>query len=696
VKLAILIAARNRPERVTALLASLEASIRVPHQVFVVEAGVEARQVSSHASLWYRDDEFRGKAFAHCLALEHARLCGEFDYVWILSPDLQFESDNDPAAALIALMEREPRMAIAAPTVRTRPRSNEGRGEFKPVATCESLGFIMRMSAVEQVGFLNPQFRYGWGAMDELAHRLYRAGWFLARAQGVGCHYLPTSTQGHDLSFDEYWRRARRFAFDYFRERHGEHWDELFWSATAGHAIEINAFREHKRLWSGGFTPSELLERSGGDVAPSIEAAPRTPERAPSTRREAPAIEAWPLATEAPYRLLAWPDYSDEGNLEQLFDGFARTLVGRTDACLCLRFDERVDGSEEHVVERLQQVFARVLGAQAPLEVLLVDDALEREDLPRLGAAVVGYARLPSSARSARREFLEATCASELSGGDALRLRLDCLGNPSYGRDVLDRVDFQLVSRIQELHPWAADCVIGNLCVRPGHGTARSAQSIQKQVERRTKCIVAPIARDFELRGARVLELGAGFGHFSAHMVAHGAAQIVMLEARERERRQAELYWSVNAFLPREDWQVLPAALCDPATWERIAQWPAFDLVMWTHALDSGVDVADKLRVLARATSRLLVIDLSRTDDGPVDGELEPRLISGLRELGFELESGTWTPPGSGGEEQALRSVLFAHKPKLVHVTAAALPQRAPKGESPPRRTVEHERQTLR
>jgi hypothetical protein len=302
------------------------------------------------------------------------------------------------------------------------------------------------MSAPAALGFHKPEVLYGWGALDELAHRPYRAGWFLARAQGVACHYLPTSTQGHELSFDDYWRRARRFAFDYFRERHGEHWDELFWSATSAHKIEVNAFREHKRLWAGAFTPSELLERTGGDVAPAIEATAPRGERTRPARTDARGLEAWPLATQAAQRLLAWPDYTDAGELEQLFDSFARPLVGRSEVCLCLRFDESIDGSEPSVVERLQQAFERTLGAQAPLEILLIDDEIEMDQLPRLGAAIAGFADLPSAAHGPRAEFLRATGASALSGGDALRLRLEQLCTPRYGRDVLDQVDFNLVN----------------------------------------------------------------------------------------------------------------------------------------------------------------------------------------------------------------------------------------------------------
>jgi hypothetical protein len=391
---------------------------------------------------------------------------------------------------------------------------------------------------------------------------------------------LPTSTQGHELSFDDYWRRARRFAFDYFRERHGEHWDELFWSATSAHKIEVNAFREHKRLWAGAFTPSELLERTGGDVAPAIEATAPRGERTRPARTDARGLEAWPLATQAAQRLLAWPDYTDAGELEQLFDSFARPLVGRSEVCLCLRFDESIDGSEPSVVERLQQAFERTLGAQAPLEILLIDDEIEMDQLPRLGAAIAGFADLPSAAHGPRAEFLRATGASALSGGDALRLRLEQLCTPRYGRDVLDQVDFNLVNRIQELHPWPAECVIRNLLVRPGHGTAQTPQAIQKLCERRKRAIVDPITQNFALDGARILELGAGFGLFSSHLVAHGASRVVPVESRERERRQAELYWSSNQFIPRADWQLLDARLCDPSTWERIAELGSFDVVL--------------------------------------------------------------------------------------------------------------------
>ena len=686
-KLAVLIASHHGPLRIAALVGQLKASIRVPHDLFVVESGPHEGEAGPHTTLWYRDEESRGKAFGHCLALQHARLCGDYDYIWVLSSELEFDTTIDPAGAMIALLEREPRMAIAAPSLSSRPISNMDPMAWKLIATSESLGFVMRMSAIDDVGFLNPAFRYGWGAMDELAYSLYRRGWFLARAQAVGCHHLPVSAHGQGVAVDEYWRRARRFAFDYYCDRYGEHWDELFWSAAADHGPEINVFREHKHIWAGAFSAEELLKRSSDELAPSITATQFRSDASHAIRRAEISIEPWPLASEATWRLLAWPDYSDEAELEGLFDVFARALVGRSDACLCLRFDASIDGDESVAVERLERAYRRALGAEAPLEVLLVDDELDLEALPRLGLAVVGFARLPSSERGARSEFLKHTHALALTDGEALRSLLLQLTRPSYARETLDSVDFAVVHAIGELHPWCAPLVIGNLAVQPGHGTGQAAATIQKLALRRERAIVAPLVERFSVEGARVLELGAGFGLFSSQLASQGARFVAMVEDRERERRQAELYWRVNAFLPRENWRLLNGGVKSETTWTQIEQLGRFDIVLWTDALRCGEELLLRMQDLARICSRVLVIDLSAPDetnvspqdDTKVSQSLGARIAQALQAHGFEVDTTSWTPPGRAADENSLRSVLVAHKSKVLRVLAGPLPARAAK-----------------
>ncbi len=682
-KLAILIASHHGPSRIAALVGQLKASIRVPHDLFVVESGPHESEAGPHTTLWYRDEESRGKAFGHCLALQHARLCGDYDYIWVLSSELEFDTAIDPAGALIALLEREPRMAIAAPSLSSRPMSNMDPAAWKLIATSESLGFVMRMAAIDDVGFLNPAFRYGWGAMDELAYSLYRRGWFLARAQGVGCHHLPVSAHGQGVAVDEYWRRARRFAFDYYCERYGEHWDELFWSAAAGHGPEINVFREHKNIWAGAFSPQELLQRSSDELAPSITAAQVKSDTSTADRRTLDSIEPWPLASNATWRVLAWPDYSDEAELDGLFDVFARALVGRLDACLCLRFDASSDGDESVVVERLERAYRRTLGAEAPLEVLLVDDELDALSLPRLGMAVVGFARLPSSDQAVRNDFLTRTQAPALADGEALRTLLLQLNRPRYGRETLDSVDFAVVHAIGELHPWSAPAVIGNLAVQPGHGGGQSPATIQKLAQRRERAIIAPIVERFAIEGARVLELGAGFGLFSAQLAVQGARFVALVEERSRERRQAELYWRVNAFLPRENWRLIDGGVKSDATWNQIEQLGRFDIVLWTDALRCGEELLLRIQNLARICARVLVIDLSSPDETTIPPQLEARIAQALQVQGFEVDSTSWTLPGRAPDEDSLRNVLVAHKSKVLRVLAAALPARAPKSCEP-------------
>jgi hypothetical protein len=267
-KLATLIASRNRPDLVNALVAHLRRRVQIPNDIIVVECGTDADRLTPHSTLRYDDPEFRGKCFGHNLGLMFALLQGGYDYYWVLVNDLQFPGDRDPAATMIETMEAEPALAILSPT---DVDGNYPCGDVRPggavrtVATCDYLGFLMRAQAVNEVGFLNANFTYSWGAIHEMSYLLYRSGWSIAYTDAVSYRHLGGSTYGaantKTISRDEYQRRAKRFAHDYFLVRYGDAWDETFWEATRGHRIEVNTYREHRRLWETGFTCEELANR---------------------------------------------------------------------------------------------------------------------------------------------------------------------------------------------------------------------------------------------------------------------------------------------------------------------------------------------------------------------------------------------------------------------------------------------------
>lgn len=270
-RVAVLVVSRNRPDLVQNLAGWLERNMTYEHDLIVVEAGTEEEQISEFATIHYEDADFRGKCFAHNVAMEHARAKGAiekpYDYYWVLMNDLVFDEGVDAARILIETMEADPRLGILSPTCKDKIYPGSARkseGGWHPVTTCDYLGFMISSKAVEDVGFLNPNFKYCWGAIHELSYKLYNAGMIVAYSDDVEYEHLGGSTYGakgtNTISREEYQVRAKQFAFDYFLHNYGSSWPTDFWAATKDHNIEVNTFADHCKMWSTGFTQEELRE----------------------------------------------------------------------------------------------------------------------------------------------------------------------------------------------------------------------------------------------------------------------------------------------------------------------------------------------------------------------------------------------------------------------------------------------------
>ncbi len=143
---------------------------------------------------------------------------------------------------------------------------------------------------------------------------------------------------------------------------------------------------------------------------------------------------AYPMQTEAPRRVLAWPDWTSEADLDALIDRFARTLVGRGDAALCLRFREGLDGDSDAGLQRLQAAFDRHLQPEDYLEIFLFDDALDAEQLRALGASVDAVAHLPSASEQPHRAaFQQGTQVPTAASAAELAALLDRLARQFSG-----------------------------------------------------------------------------------------------------------------------------------------------------------------------------------------------------------------------------------------------------------------------
>ncbi len=269
-RLAILIASRNRPDLVDDMVDRLSRQVQVEHETIVVECGTDTDKLSPHSTLRYDDPDFQGKCFGHNLALQYAKLRGPFDYYWVLMNDLVFEQPGDPAKTLIDTMQANPRLAALSPmnTDGGYPQGHaESARQWHPVAVCDYLALMVRAAAVDEVGFLNSAFKYCWGASHEWAFKLYRQGWVTGYCDAVSMKHLGGSTYGatntKTISRTQYQRQAKQFAHDYFRTHWGENWDEVFWQAAKPYGVEFNTYAYHKDYWAQALTPEQQEQQSG-------------------------------------------------------------------------------------------------------------------------------------------------------------------------------------------------------------------------------------------------------------------------------------------------------------------------------------------------------------------------------------------------------------------------------------------------
>jgi GT2 family glycosyltransferase len=253
---AAIIVSRNRPDLVRDTIAQLMGMGRgLTMDIYTVEMGSDPDQTTEHCTLRYEDPRFLGKAYGHNVGLRLARSRGSYRYYWVLMNDLVFEPGCDAVAALVERMQAHPRLAVLSPGEgegahpEGRPRPGGGH---HIVPSCDYLAWMVRAQAVEEAGFLNPAFKYCWGAPQELGFRLYSLGWQMAYSDDVSMVHLGGSTYGkarNTPSREEYQQKAQEFAARYFVETYGRDWDDVFTRALPGDIAARDQFHATRRNW---------------------------------------------------------------------------------------------------------------------------------------------------------------------------------------------------------------------------------------------------------------------------------------------------------------------------------------------------------------------------------------------------------------------------------------------------------------
>jgi GT2 family glycosyltransferase/SAM-dependent methyltransferase len=272
VSVATLVVSRNRPDLVDRQIEAL-AKIKLPNDIYVVEMGTTPDKMSKWSNIHYADSDFRGKCFGHNVALNFARQVRKYDYYLVAMNDVFMNFDGDPVARMIDYMDRYPDLGLISPTCEDKGYPSSARAAetgLRAVTTFDYLCFLIRGELVERIGFLNPDFKYSWGAIHELTFKMYRSGYFAAYLDDFNYTHLGGTTYGapgtNTISRQDYQRNAGRFASDYFRTTYGPDWSNRFWETTWHYPIAHNTYTLHRRYWASGFSPEELQAR--GEAVP--------------------------------------------------------------------------------------------------------------------------------------------------------------------------------------------------------------------------------------------------------------------------------------------------------------------------------------------------------------------------------------------------------------------------------------------
>lgn len=255
---AVVIVSRNRPDLVESLVEHLNQRVQIEHDIYVVESGTEQDKMSKHSSIWYADEDFKGKCFGHNVGYQYARLHKEYDYYLMIMNDVFVQSDHDYLAEMIEVMEQNPQVGVLSPTEidSKYPGALAGSVGVRPVTSCDYLCLLVRGQVMHELGFLNKDFKYCWGAIHEYAYKLYSKEMCVAYYDNLSYLHLGGTTYGaagtNTISRAEYQKNAKRFADEYFVRVYGEDWDERFWNTAISRfpEIELNTYQMHRRLWS--------------------------------------------------------------------------------------------------------------------------------------------------------------------------------------------------------------------------------------------------------------------------------------------------------------------------------------------------------------------------------------------------------------------------------------------------------------
>lgn len=259
---AVVIVNRNRRDLTDNLCQQILNFTNETHLVFdlfVVDIDSDSEGRSPYTTIEYEDKNFRGKCYAHNVGVRQAALAANYRYYWVMMNDLKFDGQPDAMTKMVGLMDAHSDLGILSPTNVGEGKQyagaspEDGRQDFRKVPVCDYLALLIRREVLREIGFLNPEFIYCWGAIQELSHKIYSTGkWSVAYCDAVQYEHLGGTTYGKTknvVSRDEYVENAKCFAAHYFVQHYGDDWDDKFTQILPKDVTRRDTYKRQRAYW---------------------------------------------------------------------------------------------------------------------------------------------------------------------------------------------------------------------------------------------------------------------------------------------------------------------------------------------------------------------------------------------------------------------------------------------------------------
>jgi len=263
---AVIIVNNDRPDLTHNLVENLKNQSILP-KIYVVEMGNNKLKKNGKFERidMSNDGDFKGKCFGHNVGLNYVfKSKNKYDYYCFLMNDLVID-DNNALKKMITIMEKNKNIGIISPT---EEQGNYAAAASKPqkgknfhlVSTTDYLFLLIPERVIKEFGFLNPDFKFSWGAIHEYAYKLYSNNYKVAYCDIVQMKHLGGTTYGkvkNVISRGEYIIKASQFASRYFVENYGKNWDKDFSNSLPKNDVIVDMFSQHRRFWEKKLAQNE-------------------------------------------------------------------------------------------------------------------------------------------------------------------------------------------------------------------------------------------------------------------------------------------------------------------------------------------------------------------------------------------------------------------------------------------------------